>query len=305
MKRGFTLIELLAVIVVLAIIALIATPIVMRLISGVQEGAAKRSAERYLDAVELTIAKSQANGQTFENGTYVISSNGNLTKDGKEFKVDVKGNIPNVGSVIVIINGQIVSNGTFLKFDKFTVIITENGKMEVTETKDDEYVSTDPNCFVYEPLSDVVIPTGEIITNKDGKIIYGYICEYTDIVIPEGIVEIAESAFSYKHLTSVVLPDSVKIIGERAFEGCDLKTITLGENIESIGEMAFFKDSWELYPGSNMKLATIYNKSGRVFNWGDIINSLRGYEFASGTVYADYCYDDIFGSCVDTKIIVD
>ena len=40
-KKGFTLIELLAVIVVLAIIALIATPIVMNTIKNAKKGAAK------------------------------------------------------------------------------------------------------------------------------------------------------------------------------------------------------------------------------------------------------------------------
>ena len=51
-KKGFTLIELLAVIVVLAIIALIATPIVMSTIDKAQEGANKRSVEGYMKAYE-------------------------------------------------------------------------------------------------------------------------------------------------------------------------------------------------------------------------------------------------------------
>ena len=52
MKKGFTLIELLAVIVILAIIALIATPIVLNIIKDSRESAGLRSAEMYLDAVE-------------------------------------------------------------------------------------------------------------------------------------------------------------------------------------------------------------------------------------------------------------
>ena len=51
-KKGFTLIELLAVIVVLAIIALIATPIVMNTIKKAQEGANARSVEGYMKAYE-------------------------------------------------------------------------------------------------------------------------------------------------------------------------------------------------------------------------------------------------------------
>ena len=47
-KKGFTLIELLAVIVILAVIALIATPIVLNLIKTAKKGAFARSAEGVL-----------------------------------------------------------------------------------------------------------------------------------------------------------------------------------------------------------------------------------------------------------------
>ena len=57
-KKGFTLIELLAVIVVLAIIALIATPIVMNTIEKSKKGAAERTADSYVRAVETDIATS-------------------------------------------------------------------------------------------------------------------------------------------------------------------------------------------------------------------------------------------------------
>lgn len=51
-RKGFTLIELLAVIVVLAIIALIATPIVLNIIDSAKKGAAEQSANAYVKAVE-------------------------------------------------------------------------------------------------------------------------------------------------------------------------------------------------------------------------------------------------------------
>ena len=56
-KYGFTLIELLAVIVVLAIIALIATPIVMNTIKRSKKGAAERSADSYVKQVEVVVAE--------------------------------------------------------------------------------------------------------------------------------------------------------------------------------------------------------------------------------------------------------
>lgn len=51
-KRGFTLIELLAVIVILAIIALIATPIILGIINDAKSSARKRSAELVYSGVE-------------------------------------------------------------------------------------------------------------------------------------------------------------------------------------------------------------------------------------------------------------
>ena len=51
-NKGFTLIELLAVIVVLAIIALIATPIVINMTGNAKDSSDERSAELYLNAVE-------------------------------------------------------------------------------------------------------------------------------------------------------------------------------------------------------------------------------------------------------------
>ncbi len=51
-KKGFTLVELLAVIVILAIIALIATPIIMNVVDNARLEAAKRSVEGYAKALE-------------------------------------------------------------------------------------------------------------------------------------------------------------------------------------------------------------------------------------------------------------
>jgi len=60
MKRnGFTLIELLAVIVILAIIALIATPIILGIINDAREKANERSVELYASAIRNAVASYQ------------------------------------------------------------------------------------------------------------------------------------------------------------------------------------------------------------------------------------------------------
>ena len=55
-KKGFTLIELIAVLVIMAIIALIATPLVMSIIRSARISADKRSIDAYGRSVELAIA---------------------------------------------------------------------------------------------------------------------------------------------------------------------------------------------------------------------------------------------------------
>ena len=58
MKKGFTLIELLAVIVILAIIALIATPIILGIINDARHSAKERSAELVVTGVEYAYTTS-------------------------------------------------------------------------------------------------------------------------------------------------------------------------------------------------------------------------------------------------------
>ena len=64
-NKGFTLIELLAVIVILAIIALIATPIILGIINDARTSAKDRSAEYVYEAVQLAYQTQYAlNGGT-------------------------------------------------------------------------------------------------------------------------------------------------------------------------------------------------------------------------------------------------
>ncbi len=60
-KKGFTLIELLAVIVILAIIALIVTPIVSNIIASARNSANARSVEGHIDNIEYAIISAAFN----------------------------------------------------------------------------------------------------------------------------------------------------------------------------------------------------------------------------------------------------
>ena len=87
MKKGFTLIELLAVIVILAIIALIATPIILGIINDAKEESNERSVELYAAAVKNGIAAHQLTKGEVPAGTY------NNTTKPLPFEVEVDGNV--------------------------------------------------------------------------------------------------------------------------------------------------------------------------------------------------------------------
>ena len=132
-KKGFTLIELLAVIVVLAIIALIATPIVMNTIKNAKKGAAERTADNYIKQVETTIAEKKLENNPLTDGTYDIDGNGNLTGNGltEPVTIDMSGNKPTSGK-ITISNGGVSQDGTKLVVGDYNVKYKDN-KLTVSE----------------------------------------------------------------------------------------------------------------------------------------------------------------------------
>ena len=65
--------------------------------------------------------------------------------------------------------------------------------------------------------------------------------DITDIVIPEGVEEIADSALAHcYHLKNVSLPLSLRKIGKYAFVKCwYVENIVIPNNVEEIGDLAF------------------------------------------------------------------
>lgn len=65
--------------------------------------------------------------------------------------------------------------------------------------------------------------------------------DITDIIIPEGVEEIADSALAHcYHLKNVSLPRSLKVIGRCAFMKCwSIESIDIPEDLKEIGDLAF------------------------------------------------------------------
>lgn len=115
-KKGFTLIELLAVIVILAIIALIATPLILNVIDQAREGAAKNSAYGYASAVESYLALELLNPAS------TVSLDGAFTSTA----VSVKGTKP--ATVALTISRGSITGGT-IRVDGYTSTFDANGKI--------------------------------------------------------------------------------------------------------------------------------------------------------------------------------
>ena len=155
-KKGFTLIELLAVIIILAIIALIATPIVMKVIESGKEGAAERSAENYIRAVETQLMSLRINENPINDGTYTIRENGNLCyginrdcEASEMIEIEISGKKPN-GGYIAISNGKVEPTGTNIMIDDHILIIGENGSIIETEGFSPQYYSYTMNIVIGE-----------------------------------------------------------------------------------------------------------------------------------------------------------
>ena len=130
-------------------------------------------------------------------------------------------------------------------------------------------------AFRENQLTSITIP--DSVTSIGNSAFYGN--NLTSVTIPNSVTSIGPSAFYGNKLTSVVIPNSVTSIGSDAFENNQLTNVTIPNSVTSIGNSAFRKVG-----SSNPNLTKIINKTGKSFDWGDIVNGSSGYNFVTGTV---------------------
>ena len=143
MKKGFTLIELLAVIIILAIIALIATPIILNVVEDARISAGKSEAQMIYSGINNYCASSMMEEQL--NGKVDICADGVTTEEVSQ--------MVNLGNAIV--NKVTYSNG------KVTELEVESNNHTFKLCGDGSFVMDEEECGVTPP--DVAITTGPLI----------------------------------------------------------------------------------------------------------------------------------------------
>src|SRR5574344_2619274 len=124
-KKGFTLIELLAVIVILAIIAIIVTPIITGVIKKAKDSADLRSAEAYVKAGENYFSQSTLNNSTLD--TNVIDN------------LDVSSKKAEEGSSLVVNNDGTTDMAIIIDDKCYRKTFSESIKdIKVTDITNDE-----------------------------------------------------------------------------------------------------------------------------------------------------------------------
>ena len=237
-KNAFTLIELLAVIVILAVIALIATPIILGIVEDAKKDAFLRSVELLVSTTDIDIAN-----KTFEESYTYEVTNGDVSN----LEVSVKNTTGMNGTITYDYEGKevyAIHNGVYC--------VKKTAEMSKAEISD--YV-------VGECILEVVIPTAESCFETEdiegGVTITKYVCSDKDVIIPSkiggktvlsitGYQEyddegdlVTVGAFQGIGITSVKFPNTVTVIGRDAFYYNELTSIGFSSSLTKIENRAF------------------------------------------------------------------
>lgn len=138
-------------------------------------------------------------------------------------------------------------------------------------------------AFAGNQLSEIVIPNH---VTTIGARAFDMNESLRRLTLGNQVQSIGESAFERCSIEGhLVISDSVTSIGHSAFAHNQLSKVTIGTKVTEIGSNAFYKNDT-----SNSNLVSIINKTGRAFNWPDIIatDSLQNSNFVTGTLPSSF-----------------
>lgn len=254
-KKGFTLIELLAVIVILAIIALIASPIIIGLIDDARKESIRSSSYGILSSAEKGFAKTllNKNGATTTQYKY---ENGEETKIQGNIELKYNGKKPQNGIIFIDKTGKVeiafYENGVCATkgYNDSEVTLSEVSIEECTPPSVPRVVAE--SCFTFNSTTGTITgynntcPKNPIIPSTIAGVPVTSIGSYafndkklTSVKISNGIKFIGDWSFFVNELTSLEIPISVTSINLGAFAKNKLESVTIPDSVTSIGDSGF------------------------------------------------------------------
>ena len=161
----------------------------MNTIKSAKKGAAERSADNYIDAVETAVATKRLDNVILE-GTYTINDKGNLEGNGltKPLEIEMKGNKP-TGGTITIKDGQVATSSKMTVGSYEVAYNSISKKYEATKTVQSTivYRCSEENVKIGDTMNDPTKYTTtpstlgknyylKHILDKDNKITESYVC---------------------------------------------------------------------------------------------------------------------------------
>lgn len=103
---------------------------------------------------------------------------------------------------------------------------------------------TSASAFIVDENNNYFADIDGVLFNKDKSILITYpgAREDSSYVIPAGVKEIADYAFSYSDIKQVELPDGLERVGASAFSGTKLQAVELPLSLKEIDDFAFATD---------------------------------------------------------------
>ncbi len=280
-KKGFTLIELLAVIIILAVIALIVTPMIQNIIADSRKGVARTSVSEYVHSVDQLAALQSGDLNIisdFKVPSDSIIQNGDPELDEikyngegptyvyMEFSSDnshlVYGEFCQNGYSINYIEGSGVvdsddeyckelepglysKNGEFTSWDDLVAlgldIEADFSSVKIEGTTDYTYAPGSGSQILKDNNLKGRLVLPNTIT-RIGRNNFYKDENLTSVRISNSVRTIATSAFIYSKLQSIVIPGTVETIETTAFYGIDTaERIVLRNGIKTLGSSAFAK----------------------------------------------------------------
>ena len=253
-RKGFTLIELLAVIVILAVIALISIPMILNTVEKSKEGAAKVSAENYLDAVEKYIAI-----QEIDNYEIKLEKN-KIYKVEEETNYEIEGEVDNTLYLnnVIKIKGEYPSDGyikieekiTYAEFtiNNYLIECNESGICEVVGKQDGK---------------EIKVKSIEINEIDESKISIGGEIQLSATILPKGVTKKKVTwTSSNEEVATVSETGLLKIIG---YGDVTITAKTSNNKVSEKNINIQFKIK-EIAAGSGFSIVT--DNSNTLWGWG-------------------------------------